>query len=742
MLLRITALCVTVLALGARADVWTVDAAGGADYDLIQDAIYAAADGDMVQVAPGTYLEALNFCGRDVVVEGTGGAEVTIITPPAGHPGVSFLYGERPEAVLRGFTITGADTSESEEEDPRGAGIHINYSCPTLTDLVLEGNHAQFGGGLKMKWNSYPLLQRVIIRDNRAVGCAGGLYLCQSSPTLIDVEIRDNVAETQNGGGVIVGKGSYPRFHRVLIEGNAAAMDGGGVFSEGVENELEVYALFSNTTLANNICDLSGNGGHGANVYLYLSVHASFVNCIVADALNGEGIYVYDHDPLVPDSLAVSYSDFWGNSGGDIVAREHGELLGTIDGQGVLQLDPLFVEPEEDFHLQTVAAGFPADSPCIDVGYPGDAWNDPDGTAGDLGAYGGPAEVDHDISQCSSGASDDPCAAADDDDDSEPADDADDSAPVEYKDCVCRVGGAGLPTSVLLLALGGLVLVRRRFFALLLVLIVGCSQPLEEAPADIDDPLHHMFVHFHDADTAQLEQAFTTYVTFLEGCEDDGGADRPECDLDQGLVTSMLTDAEVQPFVDAGTLDELPTAEQWEQAVSLAVGRRMAIPVDVIEDVLIQPDQHIPFTQFEEYEREYLSSMEDYLAGSEEFLHTRNEVVSSYVITTAELLLMLDFRQIQWGDGEQAGRVVAILSWFAEDAFFASDGAAAGFTFSLEVLIPTRDDPDATWRTQAMWSHADLTEMEDDDHAFWEDTLRDGTIDGFDQLQYWVDHNY
>ena len=285
---------------------------------------------------------------------------------------------------------------------------------------------------------------------------------------------------------------------------------------------------------------------------------------------------------------------------------------------------------------------------------------------------------------------------------------------------------------------------RTRGFALVatLALVGGCSEPLEQAPADIDDPLHHMFVHFHDPDSEPLQQAFTTYVTFLEGCAADEDADRPECDLENGLVTSMLTDEEVQPFVDAGTLDALPTDEQWGEAVSLAVGRRMAIPVDTIEDVLIQPDQHLPFTQFEEYEREYLSSMEDYLAGDEEFLHTRNQVVSSYVITTAEMTLMLDFRQIQWDDGDQARRVSAILSWFAEDAHFETEGAEAAFTFSLEVLIPTRDDLDETWRTQAMWSHADLTEMEDDDHAFWEDTLRSGTIDGFDQLQYWVDQNY
>ena len=50
-------------------------------YPTIQAAIDAAAAGDTVRVGPGTYNERINFLGKTIVVESTGGAAATTIQP-------------------------------------------------------------------------------------------------------------------------------------------------------------------------------------------------------------------------------------------------------------------------------------------------------------------------------------------------------------------------------------------------------------------------------------------------------------------------------------------------------------------------------------------------------------------------------------------------------------------------------------------------------------------------------------
>ncbi len=279
----------------------------------------------------------------------------------------------------------------------------------------------------------------------------------------------------------------------------------------------------------------------------------------------------------------------------------------------------------------------------------------------------------------------------------------------------------------------------------LLLLNTGCRPPLEEAPEEIDDPIQYFFVHFADGGQAGLTQALATYTAFLEECEatatEGGGNERPECDLEQGLSTAMIDDDDLTMLVDDGTLADYPTEEEWEQAVSIVVARKMDTTAEVVEGILMLPEQNEVFPQFEEYERTFLSSQDDYLGGQDRFLHTRNDVLSNYVLdVTAEYRLFLDFQQIDWDDGEQVRRVVIISSWFYDDAVLSLSGATVGFTYSIEVLIPTSDDASKVWRTQGLWSHADLP-LDGDDQAFWENQLRDGTIDGFDQLQVWIDEH-
>lgn len=73
----------------------------------IQAAIDAASGGDEVLVAPGTYVESIDFTGKAIKVQSADGAAVTIIDGDLQYTGVgcTFQTGEGVTSILDGFTI-------------------------------------------------------------------------------------------------------------------------------------------------------------------------------------------------------------------------------------------------------------------------------------------------------------------------------------------------------------------------------------------------------------------------------------------------------------------------------------------------------------------------------------------------------------------------------------------------------------------------------------------------------------
>ena len=88
-----------------------------ADFPTLQAAIDAAADGDIVQVAPGTYSGAgnrdIDFLGKAISLRSEEGAEATVVdcegAPDDPHRGVLFVTGEGPAASQRGVTNSGGE---------------------------------------------------------------------------------------------------------------------------------------------------------------------------------------------------------------------------------------------------------------------------------------------------------------------------------------------------------------------------------------------------------------------------------------------------------------------------------------------------------------------------------------------------------------------------------------------------------------------------------------------------------
>jgi len=81
------------------------------DYSTIQEGIEVAERGDTVLVAPGTYMENIDFLGKEILLKSEQGAAFTIID--GGNPSdpefgsvVTFSNNEAPLSVLDGFTVT------------------------------------------------------------------------------------------------------------------------------------------------------------------------------------------------------------------------------------------------------------------------------------------------------------------------------------------------------------------------------------------------------------------------------------------------------------------------------------------------------------------------------------------------------------------------------------------------------------------------------------------------------------
>jgi predicted outer membrane repeat protein len=150
--------------------------------------------------------------------------------------------------------------------------------------------------------------------------------------------------------------------------GNSASNNGGGIF-----NDLWSHAMVSNCTITENS---AGNNGGGIYTARDHSSVLTVINCILWGDIGGE-IYNQDSD------LTVTYSD----------------VQGGYPGRGNIDADPLFVT----FH------GFDyllhPSSPCVDTGDPSiedflydwhPRWPDwyPNGSRSDMGAYGGPGNVE------------------------------------------------------------------------------------------------------------------------------------------------------------------------------------------------------------------------------------------------------------------------------------------------------------------------------------------------------------
>jgi hypothetical protein len=180
-----------------------------ADQPTIQAGIEAAANGDTVLVASGTYLEHIDFHGKAITVTSSGGAAVTVIDGGSSGVVVNFGSGETNASVLSGFTIQHGSGSS-------GGGIAINFSSPVIRNNRIINNFAAIGGGMYV--GGLPSSGFAKIVRNTFVGNAASEF----------------------GGAITFFAAGGALFENNLIHGNNGGVEGGAIWMVNEADEVIV----------------------------------------------------------------------------------------------------------------------------------------------------------------------------------------------------------------------------------------------------------------------------------------------------------------------------------------------------------------------------------------------------------------------------------------------------------------------------------------------------------------------
>lgn len=306
------------------------------DAGTIQDAIAIAQDGDRVLVAPGTYLERIDFLGKNITVEATSGPTVTVIDGggEVGHV-VTFAGGETRDAVLRGFTITGGFGEAGSEGAGPGGGVLIDAASPTLEDCVITGNAGILGGGLWATGGD-ALIRNTRFADN--IGLHGGaLYVEGGALTVEQSEFTTNHA-TNYGGAVAAFWQSDVTITDTDFTGNASGQFGGAFYAVHATVDLARVTFLENgegqfdadgnswqlNTLGGGGVYTSNTSGRieaarflrnvaafGSGLYVAGSGALEVVNTLIAEGVISPPVYVNGSSPVIVNSTIADNQNTW-----------------------------------------------------------------------------------------------------------------------------------------------------------------------------------------------------------------------------------------------------------------------------------------------------------------------------------------------------------------------------------------------------------------------------------------------
>lgn len=385
-----------------------------ADQPTIQAGIDAAAAGDTVLVAPGTYFENIDFLGKAISLLSESGPEATFIDGKEADNAVLFQTQEGPDTLLSGFTITNGTSKQSG----MGGGMLIVECSPTVTDCIFIANQ---GSGLELRESDFTIthcsfldnsfagisnwkgaltishcifrdteygcinyyghmtMSHCIISDNRegipsydsqltVTHCiftrndGGGMECWNGSATVSDSAFYDNDGWGGFGGGLdlIVDEGAVTR---CIFAGNEANL-GGGVYIHSGEVNV-TYCTFTN----NRAFDGGGIMGVAKLSHCTFIENSADAGGAIFGCDRVEHCTIYNNSATIVGGIygsgIVINCIVWDNEDFEISPNNYVTyscVKGGFPGTGNIDADPLFIDAlNKDLHLTY-------SSPCKDAG--------------------------------------------------------------------------------------------------------------------------------------------------------------------------------------------------------------------------------------------------------------------------------------------------------------------------------------------------------------------------------------
>jgi len=266
------------LGASSAADTITVCLDGSCDFTDPAAAVQAAVNGDVIEIAAGTYLldEAISFYGVNAVLRGEvdrAGRPATILDAQGNGQVIGFVHTDSTNRIENVQIVNGrADY---------GGGLFLSSAASVFQNCLIRDNAAGFrGGAMFLNGGSSPTFIDCLIVDNIAShetwndGSGGAAWLSGDVVlTLIDSEMRSNAAETLGGGIGMTSTGEVI-LDNSRICGNLASEDPGTsqIYGSGTITMVAGCVDDSCDCVLNDPADLNGDDAvNGADLGLLLA---------------------------------------------------------------------------------------------------------------------------------------------------------------------------------------------------------------------------------------------------------------------------------------------------------------------------------------------------------------------------------------------------------------------------------------------------------------------------------------